>query len=127
MVTIIAAFWKYKDLGQPNVTVLSVSATSVSLSWSVPTGSVVDSYEVMWQRDTSGECPDKDEDSTTITDGSTSYTITGLEEDSTYSVTVTAVYSIGNVNSNTTVATTLEAGTYCNCMGITELRRMPWN
>ena len=105
-------YCKYKDLGKPNVTKLSVSATSVSLSWSVPTGSVVDSYEVMWQRDTSGECPDEDEDSTTITDGSTSYNITGLEEDSTYSVTVTAVYSIGNVNSNTTVVTTLEAGTY---------------
>ena len=113
-----------KDLGQPNVAVLSVSATSISLSWSVPNASAVDSYEVMWQRDTSGECPDEDEGSTTITDRSTNYTIEGLEEDSTYMVTVTAVYSIGNVNSNLTIVTTLEAGTYCNCMGITEFRRM---
>ena len=90
-----------------------MSATSISLSWSV---SVVDSYEVMWQRNTSQKCPDEDKGSTTITDSSTSYTIKGLEEDSTYMVTVAAVYSIGNVNSNMTVVTTSEAGQYCNCM-----------
>ena len=70
---------------------------------------MVDSYEVMWQRDTSGECPDEDEGSTTITDGSTDYTITELEEDSTYKVTVTAMYSIGITNSDTNV-TTFNAG-----------------
>ena len=63
----------------------------------------------MWQRDTSGECPDEDEGSTTITDGSTSYIITRLEEDSTYKVTVTAVYSIAITSSDTNL-TTLEAG-----------------
>ena len=100
----------YVALDQPSVNISSITATSITLSWSVPSDPVVDSYEVMWQRDTSGECPDEDEGSTTITDGSTSYTITELEEDSTYSVTVTAVYSIGNVKSNMTVAKTPEAG-----------------
>ena len=71
---------------------------------------MVDRYEVMWQRDTSGECPDEDEGSTTITDSSTDYTITELEEDSTYSITVRAVYSIGNVKSNMTLATTTQSG-----------------
>ena len=46
--------------GQPTVSV-STTSTSISLSWSVPDGSMVTSYEVMWQRDTSGECPDEDE------------------------------------------------------------------
>ena len=87
-----------------------MTATSITLSWSVPSGSVVTSYEVMWQRDTSGECPDEDEGSTTITDGSTSYTIRELEEDSTYIITVTAVFSVGNTNSDSIEATTLEAG-----------------
>ena len=71
----------------------SVTVTSISLSWSVPSGSVVDSYEVMWERDTSaGECPDEDEGSTIISDGSTShmYTIRGLEEDSNYTISVRA-------------------------------------
>ena len=118
MVTVIVtAVYSCKHLGESNVTVLSVSATSISLSWSFPNASVLDSYEVMWQRDSSGECPDEDEGSTTITDGSTSYTIEGLEEDSTYMVTVTIAYYTGNVN-NVTVATK-EAGIYCNCMGMT--------
>ena len=86
-----------------------MTATSISLCWSVPSDSVADSYEVMWQRYTSGECPDEDEGSTTITDGSSDYTITGLEEDSTYKVTVRAMYSIGITNREEN-PTTLEAG-----------------
>ena len=64
----------------------------------------------MWQRDTSGECPDEDEDSISLTDGSTSYDIMGLEEDSSYSITVTASNAAGSAVSNTVTAITLEAG-----------------
>ena len=49
--------------------------------------------------------------STTITDGSTSYDITELEEDSTYSITVIASNSAGSsAVSNTVTAMTMEAG-----------------
>ena len=66
---------------------------------------------MMWQRDTSGECPDEDEDSISLTDGSTSYDIMGLEEDSSYSTTVTAsIAAGGSAVSNTVTAMTLEAG-----------------
>ena len=66
---------------------------------------------MMWQRDTSGECPDEDEDSVTITNGnSTSYTITDLEENSNYSIILRAMDMVGNVQSNTIFATTLDAG-----------------
>ena len=95
--------------GQPNVIVDSTTATSISLSWT-SAGSVVDSYEVMWQRDTSGECPDEDEDSISLTDGSTSYDIIGLEEDSSYSITVTTSNAAGSAVSNTVTAMTPEAG-----------------
>ena len=90
----------------------STTATSISLSWSVPSGSVVTSYEVMWQRDTSGECPNEDEGrGTTITDGSTSDEIMGLEEDSSYSLTVTAANAAGSsAVSETVTAMTEEAG-----------------
>ena len=66
----------------------------------------------MWGRDTSLKCTGfSDVGSTTITDGSTSYDITGLEEDSTYSITVTASNSAGSsVVSNTVTAMTMEAG-----------------
>ena len=66
----------------------------------------------MWERDTSLKCTGfSDMDSITITDGSTSYDITELEEDSTYSITVTASNSAGSSTvSNTVTAMTMEAG-----------------
>ena len=92
--------------GQPSVNVDSTTATSISLSWSVPSGSVVTSYEVMW---TSEECPDDvDEGSVTITDSSTSYTIEGLREGSSYTITVTATNSAGTGPSDSETAETEE-------------------
>ena len=102
--------------GQPSVNVTSITSTSISLSWSVPSGSVVTSYEVMWQRDTSVGCSDEDEASGIINTNSisTSHVISGLEEDSLYRITVTAVNSIANVVSETVTAMTKEAGEkYC--------------
>ena len=87
------------------------TATTITISWS-SAGSANVSYEVMWERDTSLMCPRvSDMDSTTITDGSiASYDITELEEDSTYSITVTASNSAGSNVSNTVTAMTMEAG-----------------
>ena len=96
--------------GQPIINATSITATSISLSWSVPYGTVVTSSKVMWQRDTSGECPDEDEHSTTTTDNSTSYDVIGLEEDSSYSINVTVTNIAGSTVSNTITAITLEAG-----------------
>ena len=66
----------------------------------------------MWQTDDVGECSGgSDMDSITITDGSTSYDIIDLEEDSTYSITVTASNSAGSsAVSNSVIAMTMEAG-----------------
>ena len=89
----------------------STAATTISLSWT-SAGSVVDSYEVMWERDTSGECPDEDEGSATITDGSTSDTITGLEEDSSYTITVTATNAAGSAVSDPVNAKTKIIGDF---------------
>ena len=69
---------------------------------------MVTSYEVVWQRvTTTGECPDVDGGSDTITD--TSYEITGLEEDSSYSITVRAINTAGS-SEVSVPAMTLEAG-----------------
>ena len=62
----------------------------------------------MWQRDTSGECSDKDEGNATITNGSASYDIIGLEEDSSYTIIVTATSSTAIIVAVTVM--TLEAG-----------------
>ena len=88
------------------------TATSIPITISTAPGSVVTSYEVMWETDDIGGCSGgSDMDSTTITDGSTSYDIMGLEEDSSYTITVTASNSAGSsAVSNTVTAMTLEAG-----------------
>ena len=64
----------------------------------------------MWETDDIGGCSGvSDTGSHTINSGSiTSYEIMGLEENSRYSITVTAA-SIGAI-SNTTTAMTMEAG-----------------
>ena len=73
----------------PVLSVIAISATYISLSWS-STDSEDVSYEVMWETDDIGGCSGvRDMNSTTVTDGSTSYAIKGLEEDSSYSITVT--------------------------------------
>ena len=83
--------------GQPSVNVTSITATSISLSWSVPSGSVVTSFEVMWQALSS------DDDGGSGTSGSitsTSYTIPELESNTVYIVTVTATNAAGSTISH---------------------------
>ena len=107
--TLVTLYCTLTVPGIPTGMVSSTTATTISLSWT-SAGSVVDSYEVTWERDTSGECPDEDEGSTTITDGSTSYTITGLEEDSSYTITVNATNAAGSAASEPVTGMTGEAG-----------------
>ena len=89
----------------------TTTATTITISWT-SAGSEIDSYEVMWQTNDVGGCSGgSDMDNTTITDDSTRYDITELEEDSTYSITVTASNSGGSsAVSNTVTAMTMEAG-----------------
>ena len=91
------------------MSVESTTATTISLSWT-SAGSVVDSYEVMWQRDISGDCLDEDVGITTLADGSTSYTITGLEESSNYTITVIAMNANDMATSNNVIGFTRESG-----------------
>ena len=88
------------------ISVVSTTASSITLSGGVPSGSVADSYEVMWQRDTSIGCSKVHEGSATSIG-----VITDLHEDSSYTITVTASNSAGSSeDSNTVTAMTLEAG-----------------
>ena len=95
----------------------TVTATSISLSWS-SAGSEDVSYEVMWETDDIGGCSGgSDMNSTTITSGSTGYDIMGLEEDSSYTITVTASNSAGSsAVSKTLTIMTLQAGESSSCL-----------
>ena len=66
-------------------------------------------YELMWQTDDIGGCSGgSDRNSYTITDGSTSYSILGLEENSNYTIDVTSIGS--SIFSNKVTAMTQGAG-----------------
>ena len=77
----------------------NVTAISISLSWSVPSDSVVTSYEVMWKADEM-----KDEGNKTITE-STKYTISDLRQGTSYSITVSAINSAGTSTNAVTAQT----------------------
>ena len=80
--------------------------TSISVSWSVPSGSVVESYEVMW---TSDVCPDNIlRGSITITE--MRYTINHLRGSTSYNITVSATNSAGTVYSDTVTGETKGKG-----------------
>ena len=101
--------------------VISITTTSISLSWSVPSDSEVISYEVMWRalssdgdsnsttetedndddNDGSGTGMSGDEESGTsgnITD--TSYTIENLMKSTSYIITVTVTSVAGSTDSH---------------------------
>ena len=85
---------------------ITPSTSSISLSWSVPDGSVVTSYDVIW---TSGECGGMLNGSTTNTGSSLSHTITDLRGGTTYTITVTVINPAGS-NTNYRTGRTREHG-----------------
>ena len=97
------------------MTVVSTTSTTIQLSWT-SSGPEVDSYEIMWDRDTSRECSEEHMNITTINDDSTSYnlTIPGLEEDSSYIIIVLETNAAGTAVSNPVIAMTLEASEALN-------------
>ena len=93
----------------PTVTANSTTPTTISLSWT-SAGSEVGNYEVTWERDTSGKCLNVDEGNATVSGSITSYTITQLEEDSSYTINITATNTVDNVTSAPVTGITPEAG-----------------
>ena len=98
---------------RPNAVMVTSTATTISLSWKVHHDSL-GSYELVWERYTSGKCADEDMGNSTITAGSTDYTIMGLEEDSKYIITVTATNAAGSAVGDPITVVTKEAGEGCN-------------
>ena len=95
----------------PDLTADTTTATTITISWN-SSDSMVISYEVIWERNTSLKCIGVSHmGNKTINDSSNSYIIAGLEEDSTYSVTVRASNVFGgSAVSNIVTAMTMESG-----------------
>ena len=90
----------------------SPSSTAITITGSVPSGSVVTGFEVRWQRDTSVGCFDEDKDTISETGAfPNSYQISGLEPGNRYTITVTVSNAAGTAPaSNSVTGTTLETG-----------------
>ena len=95
----------------PQVTSQSEGQFSVSIFWS-SSGPVVTSYEVEWQRNTSGDCSDEHSDSSTVSGSTERYDIMGLFGDSSYSIRVRATNDAGSAVSDPLVISTDEAGIF---------------
>ena len=84
----------------------TATSTTINLSWT-QSGSSVDSYTVSYTY-TIRRCGCPSEE---ISDGNArSFTLTDLEEDSNYTITLTAISAAGQATSNQITATTSEAG-----------------
>ena len=86
----------------------TTAATTINLSWNTPSGTVAN-IVVIWKRDTE-ECSYEDGGNTTVTDGSTTYSIENLEEGSSYTITVTATNAAGSAVSDPVMGVTEEVG-----------------
>ena len=84
---------------KPTVTVQSVTASTILLTWSVSTGSVVDTYDIEWR--SGGEVG-----TATISGETAMYTITDLDSATSYAIVVTARNAAGSAQSNTVLAVT---------------------
>ena len=83
--------------GVPELRLYSATSDSISFSWSMSPGSVVDSYEVKWDRDHNQFASFRD----LLSSKSNNYTVTGLKDygNATFSISVTAHNAVGSATS----------------------------
>ena len=93
-----------------SVSVVLTNQTAISLTWN-STFKDSHSYDVIWQRIVSEDCSYPNTIHTvSLSDTSTSYTITGLDENSIYNITVTITSDATILASESVLGTTKEAG-----------------
>ena len=92
--------------GKPVIVSNQTTETTISLSWSVPSGSVVEQYEVEWS---SHQCPDGQVE--TVIRNSSNFTVSNLWPETNYTILVSALNSVGRSTSdNQTLHTPMEMG-----------------
>ena len=90
----------------------TATSTTIALSWT-QSGSSVDSYTVSYNYTIRRCGSDPESGSEEISDGNArSFTWTDLEEDSDYTITLTAISLTGQLTSNQISTTTNTAGSY---------------
>ena len=90
----------------------SIQSTSITLTWSQPTGDIVDSYIITYSF-TIRVCGVPGGSTVMVGGSSREYTLTDLEENSDYTISITARNEAGDSPPTTTImATTSRAGNY---------------
>ena len=104
------------DTGGINLASPSQSPTSISLSWEQPAGDIADGFVIDYAYQ--GECILFAQENRVIVSGATTeFTLRGLQEFSSYAITVTAVNSGGtNTSDVLTVNTTAAGKVYINVL-----------
>ena len=91
---------------KPVIVSNKTTATTISISWNFPSGSVVvEHYEVEWF---SHQCPDGQVE--TVTRNSSNFTVLNLWPETNYTISVTAINSVGRSYSDNLTLLTLKLG-----------------
>ena len=84
-------------------------STSITLTWSQSPGDVVDSYQISYSFTMRG-CGTPGNDEALAPGSSREYTLTGLEENSDFTISITVMNGAGSSPPATTIARTAIAG-----------------
>ena len=96
--------------GEPELRLYSATPDSISFSWTLPPGSLVDGYEVKWDRNHTQFATFREP----LSSKAQNYTVTGLRDydNATFTITVTAFNAVGIATSaNMNIAANFASGT----------------
>ena len=88
----------------------SSSTTSITISWTLADGETATSYSISYSNTNNTQCFTDSNDITDISTSETMYTLTDLQEDTEYSITVTAILRDGGTERENLTASTLPSG-----------------
>ena len=97
------------SIGALSVYVSTTSTTSLVISWILAKGVTATSYNISYTN-TDTQCFTDSDNFTDIGTNDTTYTVTGLQEDTEYSISVTAMLSDGETGEDNLTASTMATG-----------------
>ena len=97
------------SIGALSAYVSATSTTSLVISWTLAEGLTATSYNIFYTN-TDTQCFTDSDNFTDIGANKTMYTVTGLQEGTEYSITVTAMLSDGGTGEDRLTASTMATG-----------------
>ena len=101
--------WIHYSVPPPTILTTSPQSTTITLTWSQTPGDVVDSYQISYSFTIRG-CGTPVNDVASAPGSSREYTLTGLEENSDFIISITAMNGAESSPPATTTARTAIAG-----------------